>query len=172
MAITTIIYLIFPILSYIGIRFNELNEIVLFNLPLSRIYTLFVQLAYCFVICVAYPIHMFPIFNIFQGGKRYEELNLIKFLIPRLGLIFLVFLLAFFISDLFHLIALVGCICASPLIFVIPVLIYFNYQIEINYKNSLKLLLGFCYLLIGVIGSIVGIVMISKRMAMPSDEDY
>jgi proton-coupled amino acid transporter len=126
----------FPLIMYFCYQ-DTVNEIVLNNLPLNKVYIQVVLIMLMFSILIVYPVTLFPAFKILENlfcksKKRAEksEKDYVKFMLENILRVFIVTLTivvgVLSINRFDTLLSLCGCGICTPVALIFPSVFHFN----------------------------------------------
>ncbi|XP_074650041.1 uncharacterized protein LOC141905165 [Tubulanus polymorphus] len=164
MIVVTLLYVLFGSCGYLSFG-PETNPIITLNLPKGRglDFAVMVKSCLCLALFFTYPVMMFPVVHLLEVKllrAPYESVwlgNLLRFvLVIMTGIVVMV------IPNFANLMALVGASCCTLLAFILPGLFHLSI-----YKGSLskwQTTVDITLILIGVLGTVIGVVDALKRL--------
>ncbi|XP_048589436.1 amino acid transporter AVT3B isoform X2 [Nematostella vectensis] len=167
--LVTMLYILFGVCGYLSFG-PDTDNIITLNLP-PGIFPLLVKSCLCFSLFFTYPVMMFPVVAILEkklfsdeGKSHYYYGTFLRGL-----MVIITGIVVLGIPDFSMLMALVGSSCCTLLAFILPAL--FHLQI---FKGELSIcakLLDFILILLGVVGTVIGMRDVISRMMSPSETE-
>ncbi|EDO41700.1 predicted protein [Nematostella vectensis] len=167
--LVTMLYILFGVCGYLSFG-PDTDNIITLNLP-PGIFPLLVKSCLCFSLFFTYPVMMFPVVAILEkklfsdeGKSHYYYGTFLRGL-----MVIITGIVVLGIPDFSMLMALVGSSCCTLLAFILPAL--FHLQI---FKGELSIcakLLDFILILLGVVGTVIGMRDVISRMISPSETE-
>ncbi|EGR27997.1 transmembrane amino acid transporter protein, putative [Ichthyophthirius multifiliis] len=166
---TILLYSLIALLGYITFGDN-VQDVILFNLPINGFFFNFVQLCYCVALIFSYPLQIFPLVDVknqyiyvnenYQENNDLDNINQkkiqyeIKSVFVRVFFTLFIFLSALLLNKVSIFINLIGSVCGTTLSYAIPVIICNkcnkNLSKEQYYINCLILIIGIGFGFFGI----------------------
>ncbi|ESP02144.1 hypothetical protein LOTGIDRAFT_157294 [Lottia gigantea] len=171
MVLATTLYITFGSAGYLSFG-PQTNPIITLNLPKgsSVDFSMVVKSSLCLALLFTYPVMMFPVMKILEriliadADKHYWRGNILRCIMVSLTGIIVVLIPSFS-----NLMALIGSTCCTLLAFILPG-VFHLYIFKGSLTRSQKFL-DYFLILMGIVGSVVGLWDALKRLSEGEDED-